>query len=237
MANVHNVFLRGLNSIYLQAPHVSDPTDVADLLLYTKAWADAVHHHHSHEEKILFPRIDALAKEAGVERTMEQNVDQHQLFEPRIGETMAWVEDVRQGKKEFESKVLLGLIDSFAPVLTKHLHEEIETLMGLEGLDGEKVKQAMTDTANEGIKTADTVCCVNSLLRFIVSLLIPGSQSLVVPQVFGCVDKSYPGSADFPPVPFILPWLNAYWFTRKHKGAWRFNPCDEWGRPRPLQFL
>jgi hypothetical protein len=59
----------------------------------------------------------------------------------------------------------------------------------------------------------------------------------VVPQVFGCVDKSYPGSADFPPVPFILPWLNAYWFTRKHRGAWRFNPCDEWGRPRPLQFL
>jgi hemerythrin-like domain-containing protein len=78
MANVHNLLLRGLNSIYLQAPHITLPADIADLLLYTKAWADTVHHHHSHEESILFPRIDALAKEAGVpESLMNPNVDQH----------------------------------------------------------------------------------------------------------------------------------------------------------------
>jgi hemerythrin-like domain-containing protein len=164
MANVHNLLLRGLNSIYLQAPHVTDPVDIADLLLYAKAWADTVHHHHSHEEKILFPRIDALANDAGVQVTMHANVDQHHLFEPRIAEMMAWVDEARQGTKEFDSKVLLGLIDAFAPILTKHLHEEIETLLGLEGLDGEKVKKAMADTANEGIKTADTVCFVCILL-------------------------------------------------------------------------
>jgi hemerythrin-like domain-containing protein len=165
MANVHNLLLRGLNSIYLQAPHITLPADIADLLLYTKAWADTVHHHHSHEESILFPRIDALAKEAGVpESLMNPNVDQHHLFEPKIQQMIEWVDEVRQGKKEYECKTLLRLIDSFAPVLTKHLHDEIDTLMGLEACDGEKVKKAMADTANEGIRTADTVCFAFSVL-------------------------------------------------------------------------
>jgi hemerythrin-like domain-containing protein len=159
MANVHNVLLRGLNSIYLQAPHVTSPPDIADLLLYTKAWADTVHHHHSLEESIFFPRADALAREAGVQESlMNPNVDQHQLFEPMVQKTMEWVDEVRRGEKEYECKTLLGLIDSFAPVLTKHLHDEIDTLMGLEACDGEKIKKALTDTANEGLKTADTVC-------------------------------------------------------------------------------
>jgi hemerythrin-like domain-containing protein len=159
MANVHNALLRGLNSIYLQAPFVTSPADIADLLLYTQAWADTVHIHHSHEESIFFPRVDALAQEAGVpESLMNSNVDQHHLFEPKVKETMEWVDDVRQGKKEYECKTLLGLIDSFAPVLTEHLHDEIQTLLRLEGCDGAKVKKAMADTANEGIKIADTVC-------------------------------------------------------------------------------
>jgi hemerythrin-like domain-containing protein len=158
MANVHNTLLRGLNSIYLQAPHITEPTDIADFLLYTKAWADTVHHHHSLEESILFPVLQDIAKEAGEsDRLMDPNVDQHHAFESRILETMTWVEEVRQGKKEYDSKVLVGLIDSFAPILTQHLHDEIDTLIKLEKCDGEKVKQAMAATAKEGIKTADVV--------------------------------------------------------------------------------
>lgn len=48
------------------------------------------------------------------------------------------------------------------------------------------------------------------------------------------VDKM---AENFPAVPFFLPWLNALWFSRTHKGAWRFNPCDQWGTPKPLEFL
>jgi hemerythrin-like domain-containing protein len=159
MAHVHNTLLRGLNSIYLQAPHVSKPIDVADFMLYTKAWADTVHHHHSLEEKIFFPQMEKLALEAGMDgNPMNANVDQHHLFEPKIQETLVWTEDVRQGNKEYDSKALIALIDSFAPVLTQHLHDEIDTLFKLDLLDGKKVVQAMKDTANEGLRTADTVC-------------------------------------------------------------------------------
>jgi hemerythrin-like domain-containing protein len=163
MANVHNALLRGLNSIYLQAPYITAPADIADLMLYTQAWADTVHHHHSLEETIFFARIEALAKEAGLpEGLMSPNEDQHHAFEPKIQETLAWCGEVRDGKKEWDSKVLIGLIDEFAPILTQHLHDEIDTLIKLEKCDGEKVKKALADTANEGLKTADTVCCICS---------------------------------------------------------------------------
>ncbi|KAH8723461.1 hypothetical protein GQ44DRAFT_570743, partial [Phaeosphaeriaceae sp. PMI808] len=105
MANVHNTLLRGLNSIYLQAPHVSQPVDIADLMLYTKAWAETVHVHHSHEESLFFPRVLELAKEAGLaDHLMDQNIDQHHTFEPKLQETLAWAEEVRKGKKEYDSK-------------------------------------------------------------------------------------------------------------------------------------
>ena len=113
--------------------------------------------------------------------------------------------------------MLKGLIDAFAPLLTQHLHEEIDTLVELEKCDEEGVRKAMKVTADEGARTAD--------------------PNLVIPLVMGCLDKNYPGSAGFPSVPFFVPWLNAYWFSRKHGGCWRFNPSDHWGRPRPLHFL
>ncbi|KAH7093693.1 hypothetical protein FB567DRAFT_545021 [Paraphoma chrysanthemicola] len=218
MANVHNALLRGLNSIYLQAPHISQPTDIADFLLYTQAWADTVHHHHSHEERLFFPAMKDIALAAGLAADiMEGNLEQHHVFEPKIHEMLAWVAAVRKGEKEWDSEVLVGLLDGFASILTQHLHDEIETLFALEKCDGEAIRKVMAETAQEGAKSADPY--------------------LVLPQVLGCVDKSYPGGENFPPVPFIVPWLNAYWFARRHKGCWRFNPCDHWGRPRPLEFV
>ncbi|EUC43631.1 hypothetical protein COCMIDRAFT_38434 [Bipolaris oryzae ATCC 44560] len=217
MANVHNLLLSGLNSIYNQAPFVTLPADISDLMLYTTAWADTLHHHHSAEETLFFPRIEALAQAAGQDCDMTGNVAQHQEFEEGLAEMVAWAKGVSGGEVEYEAEVLRGLIDGFAPALTRHLHEEIDTLVGLERLDGEGVRRAMKETADEGARTAD--------------------PNLVIPLIMGCLDKNYPGSEDFPPLPFFVPWLNAYWFSRKHGGCWRFNPSDHWGRPRLLHFL
>ncbi|KAI4933525.1 uncharacterized protein J4E92_003192 [Alternaria infectoria] len=220
MANVHNVLLRALNSVYHQAPFIQLPGDVADLMLYVTAWADTVHHHHSLEEAMFFPKIEQIAREAGIdgwEGIMGGNVDQHHEFEPKIAGLVKWAEEVRAGERTYDAAELKRLIDEFAPILTQHLHDEIDTLIRLEKCDGLKVMEAMKEVADEGAKTAD--------------------PNLVIPLVLGCVDRSYPGSGNFPPVPFFIPYLNAYWFARKHKGAWRFNPSDHWGNPRPLQFL
>lgn len=38
MANAHNMFIRCLNSIYLQAPYVEKEADIKDLLDYSIFW-------------------------------------------------------------------------------------------------------------------------------------------------------------------------------------------------------
>jgi hemerythrin-like domain-containing protein len=158
MANVHNALLRGLNSIYLQAPHITQATDITDLLFYTKAWTETVNHHHELEETLFFPRVHEVAKEAGeMEDLMTRNVEQHHTFEPKMVEMAEWVGEVRQGRKEYDGKTLVGLIDSFAPVLTQHLHDEIGTLIGLEKCNGDEIKWAMENVAKAGRSMVDPV--------------------------------------------------------------------------------
>lgn len=158
MANVHNLILRGLNAIYLQADAVSDAPDVVDFMLYIKAWADTVEHHHSAEESMFFPEIEKIAQEAGaIQAVMNANIDQHNLFDTKLSETAMYAQRVSKGDENYDSTRLKALIDGFAPVLTQHLHDEIDTLMKLENCDGAKVLKAMKDTAEEGGKTADPV--------------------------------------------------------------------------------
>ncbi|CAN9439392.1 unnamed protein product [Alternaria alternata] len=171
MANVHNVLLRPLNAIYHQAPFIRLPVDVADFMLYVTAWADTLHHHHSLEESLFFPMVEKIAKEAGIddcEGIMGGNVDQHHEFEPKIAELVKWAEEVVAGKKTYDAVELKRQIDDFAPILTQHLHDEIGTLVKLENCDGEKIKQAMKETADEGAKTADPVRTLDFL---VISLL------------------------------------------------------------------
>lgn len=57
MALAHNMILRGLNSIYQQAPWV-EPSDTKDFLEYCKLWVQVVTVHHNGEENDFFPYIE-----------------------------------------------------------------------------------------------------------------------------------------------------------------------------------
>jgi hypothetical protein len=52
----------------------------------------------------------------------------------------------------------------------------------------------------------------------------------------GCADKKAPGHEGFPPLPATIAYSINYVFYLKHAGAWRFNPCDFFGKPLPLRF-
>ena len=73
MALSHNVIIRGLNSIYRQAPHLK-PDDHSDFIAYSKCWFQVLNAHHTSEETSLFPQIEAKTAEKGV---MEANIEQH----------------------------------------------------------------------------------------------------------------------------------------------------------------
>ena len=73
---IHNSMIRGLNSIYVQAPHVL-PADHADFIEYSRCWAELVIGHHDVEETVFFPNIE---KSIGIKGLMDANIEQHRMF-------------------------------------------------------------------------------------------------------------------------------------------------------------
>ena len=139
MALAHNGILRGLNSIYLQAAHVphSDLTTVRDFLTYCQCWSESMHHHHDMEEELFFPSIEQIAHVPGL---MEHNVEQHRAFTPGFEAFQLYASTC--APKEYDGAKLRGLVEAFAEPLTRHLHDEIETLRALDGYESEKVRAA-----------------------------------------------------------------------------------------------
>lgn len=73
MALVHNIIIRGWNSIYLQAPKIKS-ADVSDFLHYCDSYHAFVLGHHDSEEAVLFPQIE---KSIGIKGVMNEDVAEH----------------------------------------------------------------------------------------------------------------------------------------------------------------
>lgn len=132
MAFAHNSMLRGLNSIYLQAPHVSDSQDISDFLFFVQAWAGWVLHHHDLEEEKMFPSFE---KVIGISNFLEGNVKQHHSFQPALRELLEY--STRTQSVDYQPLVVRRLIEKMAPNFRQHLNDEIATLMSMEPYKGE----------------------------------------------------------------------------------------------------
>jgi len=135
MALVHNSIIRGLNSIYLQAPNIKQEKDVADFLTYMFSWSLLVHMHHDSEESVLFPLLE---KDIGIQGFMDKNVEQHKAFGPGLTAFDAFVTAAKEGKEQFDGVRVRSIIDSFGEVLTQHLTDEIVVFEELEKF-GDKI--------------------------------------------------------------------------------------------------
>ncbi|KAI2464443.1 hypothetical protein F4781DRAFT_439545 [Annulohypoxylon bovei var. microspora] len=65
LSHTHNAMLRGLNALYLQAPFVRDPVDVADFLFLARVWSGWVLDYHEMKESAMLPGFEAVL---GLER-------------------------------------------------------------------------------------------------------------------------------------------------------------------------
>jgi hemerythrin-like domain-containing protein len=139
MALAHNGILRGLNAIHIQAPNIpkNDLTAARDFLTYCQCWSESMHHHHDAEENTFFPEIEAITKTPGL---MQVNKDQHAVFTPGFEEF--WTYCKTCPPKEYDGMKLRELAEKFAEPLTKHLHNEIDTLRILDKYDSEAVRKA-----------------------------------------------------------------------------------------------
>lgn len=212
MADIHNCLLRGLNSIYNQAPYVTKPQDIQDLLLLVKLWCDEVTSHHTAEEVKLFPDIERLT---GIEGFMEANIEQHHEFYPGLDALRAFAEN--RTVKTYNGKELQLIIEDFGEVLQRHLRDEIDTLMKLDAYSDEGLRNVLEEAHQHALKSAD--------------------PSVQLPIIMRTWDNSFEGCEGGFFVPWFIFYLESWWYSRgKYSGAWRFLPCTTWGQRVPLPF-
>ncbi|KAL2072668.1 hypothetical protein VTL71DRAFT_12011 [Oculimacula yallundae] len=210
MACAHNGMLRALNSIYQQCIYVSNPEDIKDLLKYIQFWCGWIHEHHDAEEEFYFPEVERLT---GVKGLMATNVAQHHAFMPGLEAFGKYATET--SVEEYDGLKMRAIVDSFGGILSKHLSEEIQTLLELDAYDGAVMKKLYDE--------------FDLKLR-------AGDKSILFPIVLGTVDVSYEGGCLWPELPGPVKSLVHYWYERKHQGVWRFSPCSTWGEKRPLSF-
>jgi len=212
MALIHNVALRGMNSIYLQAPHVP-AKDVQPFIGYCKAWSELLHSHHESEEALLFPSIE---KAAGVPGLMQTNVSEHQQFRDGLGEFDKYLDTATP--ETFAGQKLNGIIDTFSGALVQHLTDEIPTLIALREYGFEKVPitQLIDAEAQHQMGTANKT----TALAFLMTAL----------------DVTYEGGIhkNFPPAPAPVLWFLRNVCTLPCRAYWKFAPCTAGGKPREL---
>ncbi|MCJ1224472.1 hypothetical protein MMC12_001117 [Toensbergia leucococca] len=213
MALVHNTFIRALNTIYLQAPHIP-PTENHSFLIYCQAWSALLSLHHKTEEALLFPALEARIPSA--KGILTTNVSQHEDFHDGLEKFERYCAEGIEGKVEFDAKKLQDMIDGFAETLMKHLAGEIETLMSLDGFGmGEEVMKIHEEYEVQVRKNIDA--------------------AKIAPLTLLNTDKTFEGGEHpYPVMPWFVPYVVKYILSRKYAGAWKFGCCDYWGQPRTL---
>jgi hypothetical protein len=127
MALAHNMLLRGLNSIYHQAPWVK-PEDAKSFLKYVDLWCDVVQTHHDGEEDNFFPYVE---RATGVPGVMDGNLAQHKAFHGGMEALAACAKTGLADPAQFDGKPMVAIIDGFGPQLREHLADEVQTLLDL----------------------------------------------------------------------------------------------------------
>ena len=216
MTWAHNAMLRGLNAIYLQAPHVQQG-DAVDFLFFIASWSAWVLHHHIIEEKQMFPGFEAVPGVAP--GSLSHNVEQHHEFSEGLSGLQKYATATTADR--YSGAHVQELVDGFSPILRQHLADEIDTLWAMDSVaanteHSKKLLDVYQECEAEAGKQDKTV---------------------VPPMVLGLCDKTFEGGNDWPKMPMGSAYFVHYLFARKHSKAWRFLPCDTFRNPRPLAFL
>jgi hypothetical protein len=216
MALVHNCFIRALNSIYLQVPHVP-AIEYPNFVAYSLATYQGLMAHHDGEEHTLFPELERLTGETGL---MDENVDGHRAFDSKLGEWGYWLEACKKGRNSFNSDTCTIMMDAFLPALHSHLCAEIPTLLALSRFPG-IASQLPAKMEEEGKKVMGAM-----------------SKTELLPVFLLNHDVGFEGSRhDFPPLPAPVRWVLREVCGRWNAEWWKFATCGFDGKARELKFL
>lgn len=213
MAQIHNTIIRALNASWNHATLVRPETQEAtDFLLFNQVIFKTLDLHHHVEDDYMFPAIEKLLGQPGA---MEENNRGHQSFAEGLAIFQKYVFITKSA--EYNGATFRHIIESFAPTLIQHLHNEIPTLASLHQVDSKELMKIWKKA--ESLATKD-----NSLYTD-------------APWTLGCQDRSFRidgKRGTFPGIPCVVSTVIRNWYAKKHTGAWNFCPSDLLGRRRLL---
>ena len=218
MAHIHNAILRGYNSIYLQAPHITHE-DKSDFIGYALAWFKFVKSHHDDEEAELFPKVEAVL---GRKDLWKETHAEHEAFLAGLGAFEEYL--VTLGEPyEFDGEKLVGIMEGFQEPFRYHFHHEVETIASFAELpEAGRAEEAAAIFKAWGKKTVTKAGTTDVVPFFLLNL-----------------DATYEEGmwASWPPMPAPVRWGLVNVAGAWHWAWWKFSSCDAAGKPRELWAL
>ncbi|PBK97647.1 hypothetical protein ARMGADRAFT_921486 [Armillaria gallica] len=203
MAIVHNCYLRGFNSAYINAPKVT-PEDETSFMGYCLAMTQALKEHHDTEEAIVFPVLEQKLD-------MHSNEEQHEAFLPQMIKFDEYCMRVQTKQEKYDVTKFRTLLRSFADGCAQHLLDEIPTIT--------PDKMHQFDRAT-----------LDKLIADIEARVKKASLLTVFP--FTITNHDYSQIPRWPPAPAPIMWMVRNIFGRWNQSLWKFSTFDLGGNPQ-----
>ena len=97
---------------------------------------------------------------------MERNVEQHRAFTPGFEEFQEYTRTCLAA--DYDGQRIRSLVEGFADPLTKHLHEEIETLRALDAYDSKSIRKAY-DHLEKLLMATDNVSIASHMVNHLLT--------------------------------------------------------------------
>ncbi|KAF2643218.1 hypothetical protein P280DRAFT_467284 [Massarina eburnea CBS 473.64] len=223
MAHVHNAILRGYNSIYQQAPYVTDE-DKSEFIGYAQSWFRFVKSHHDDEELELFPKMEEVIGTKGI---WDQTHKEHESFLTGLSRFNDYL-DLLPEPFDFSGTELRLIMAAFQDAFSNHFHAEIVTIASFSELP-----TAPKPTSVEATQAAAIFKTWGK------KTVMKSGTTDGVPFLLLNLDVTYEKGmwASWPPMPAPIRWGLVNVGGAYHWGRWKFASCDAAGRPRELYAL
>ncbi|KAJ7455307.1 hypothetical protein B0H11DRAFT_2244593 [Mycena galericulata] len=160
-------------------------------------------HHHHRIEETFV--FPFLEQKLGA-GAMQGNVEQHHAFTDRLLDLEKYFKEVHAGTTPYKGALVIEKLAVFA--------DEISTL------ESSRLRAVFTAQDFEDMEAALTKIILRDISLF-----------TSMPMGLICHDKA--SAPQFPPLPKPILWAVRYVFSWQHNAAWKFAPCDFYGKLKP----
>ncbi|KAK0487493.1 hypothetical protein IW261DRAFT_1448110 [Armillaria novae-zelandiae] len=203
MAVMHNCYLRGFNSTYINAPKVT-PRDERSFMGYCLVMTQALTEHRDMEEEITFSVLEQKLD-------MYNNEKQHRSFLPQMIEFNEYCMKVKAKQEKYDATKFRTLLRGFADGCVQRLMDEIPTIT--------PDKMHQFDQARSDKLIADIKARVKK-------------ASLLTVFPFTITNHDYGHVPRWPPAPAPIIWMVRNVFGRYNRNLWKFSTFDLRGNPQ-----